>query len=59
MKVEIKGNEVIVTLPINNPLVLSKSEKSLMVATSGGIVATPCVYQNKPLKVGINIFIDK
>jgi hypothetical protein len=59
MKVSIEGNEVVVRMPINNPLILSKSEKSLMVATSGGIVATPCVYQNKPLKVGVNIFIDK
>ena len=58
MKVEIKGNEVVVTLPINNPLVPSKSGKSLIVATSSGIVATPCVYQNKPLKVGVNVFVD-
>ena len=58
MKVEIKGNEVVITLPINNPLTPSKSGKSLMVATSGGIVETPCIYQNKPLKVGLNIFVD-
>jgi NAD(P)H-flavin reductase len=58
MKVEIKGNEVVITLPLNNPLVPSKSGKSLMVASSNGIVATPCVYQNKPLKVGANVFVD-
>jgi hypothetical protein len=59
MKVEIMGNEVIVTLPINNPLITSKTGKSLMVASSNGIVATATAHNGKPLKVGINVFIDK
>ena len=58
MKVTIEGNEVVVRLPINNPLTPSKSGKSLMVASSAGVVATPCIYQDKPLKVGVNVFVD-
>lgn len=58
MKVTIEGNEVVVRLPINNPLTPSKSGKSLMVASSSGVIATPCVYKDKPLKVGINVFVD-
>jgi hypothetical protein len=58
MKVEIKGNEVVITLPINNPLTPSKSGKSRIVATSSGIVATAAIYDGKPVKVGVNCFID-
>lgn len=58
MKVEIKGTDVVITLPINQPLTPSKSGKSMIVATSSGIVATPCVFNNKPLKVGVNVFVD-
>jgi len=59
MKVEIKGTDLVITLPINQPLIPSKSNKSLMVASSNGIVATATAYQDKPLKVGVNVFIDK
>jgi hypothetical protein len=59
MKIEIKGNEVVITLPLNNPLPLSKSEKSLMLATSNGIVPTTTVFNGKVVKAGVNVFVDK
>jgi hypothetical protein len=58
MKVEIKGNEVIITLPLNQPLVPSKSGKSQMVASSNGIVPTTTSYQGKVVKCGVNVFVD-
>ena len=58
MKIEIKGNECIITLPIKNPLEPSKSGKSMILCTSNGIVPTTLSYQGKVVKAGVNIFVD-
>ena len=59
MKIEIKGTDVVITLPLNQPLSESKSGKSLMLASSNGIIPTLTQYQGKVVKCGVNVFVDK
>ena len=58
MTAVIKGNELILTLPIGKPTP-SGSGKSLTVATTSGIVQTSVMVDGKPLKVGVNAFIAR
>lgn len=57
MKVEIKGDEMIIRIPINRDLKPSKSGKSLTVATTGGNIQTDVEYQGKKLTVGVNAYV--
>jgi hypothetical protein len=58
MEIKIEGDKLHIVMSINKPLVPSKSGKSRIVATSSGIVATSAIFDGKPLKVGVNCFID-
>jgi hypothetical protein len=58
MKIEIVGNEIVLKFPINKPLTPSKSGKSMILATSNGIVPTTVQYEGKVVKAGVNIFVD-
>ena len=59
MKVEIKGNELVITMPIEKPFVPSKSGKSDTVATSRGVKETGVIIDGRPLFVGVNTFLKK
>jgi hypothetical protein len=58
MEIKIEGDKIHIILPINAALPPSKSGKSRIVATSNGIVATAAIYSGKPVKCGVNCFID-
>ena len=58
MKAEIKGNDLIITIPMNPPRP-SGSGKTLVVATSGGNKATTAVVDGKPVTIGVNAYISK
>ena len=58
MKVEIKDNKMFIELNMQTPAP-SKSGKTLVVASSRGIVATMATIDGKPVQVGINAFIAK
>jgi hypothetical protein len=61
MEIKIEGNKLHIVMDINaDPLPLSNKGKgpSRMVASSGGVVATSTIFKNKPLKLGVNAFID-
>jgi hypothetical protein len=58
MKVEIIGKDLVITLPLRTPE-LSKSGKTLIVATSSGLVQTSATVDSKPVTVGVNAFIAK
>ena len=58
MKVEIIGKDLVITLPLRAPE-LSKSGKTLIVATSAGLVQTAAQVEGKPVTVGVNAFIAK
>lgn len=55
MKAEIKGNELIITLPIEAKP--SKSGKSVVIATSNGNVPTSLQYEGKVVTVGVNAYV--
>jgi hypothetical protein len=56
MRVEIKGNEIIITAPIEKRP--SKSGKTILVATSGGNKPTTAQIDGKPVTVGFSAYIQ-
>lgn len=55
MKVEVKGKDLIITLPIEEPR-LSPTGKTMMVATSHGNIKTGLMVRGKELIVGVNAY---
>lgn len=53
MKVEVTKTELIIRMPIAKNPPLSKSQKSLLVASTGGFVAGG-TFQGKPLRIAVN-----
>ena len=58
MKVEIKGNELIITIEMQPPTP-SASGKTLVVASSDGNQTTTAIIDGKPVIVGLNAYIKK
>ena len=56
MKVEIKGNELVITIPMTKPTP-SASGKTLVVASSHGNQPTSAQVDGKPIIVGLNAYI--
>jgi hypothetical protein len=59
MKAEIKDDNLVITIPLNKSPNPSKSGKTLVVATTGGFMATTATVQDKPVKVSLNAIIDR
>jgi hypothetical protein len=59
MKVTIEGNELVVRVPVNKPLVASKSGKTMLVASSNGNVATAATVDGKPVVIGLNAYVRR
>jgi len=57
MKVEIKGNELIITVEMQKPTP-SASGKTLVIASSHGNQTTKAMIDGKPV-VGLNVYIKK
>lgn len=58
MKVEIKGNELIITVEMQKPTP-SASGKTLVVASSHGNQTTTAMVDGKTVVVGLNAYIKK
>jgi hypothetical protein len=58
MKVEIKGNELIITVEMQTPTP-SASGKTLVIASSRGNQTTTAIIDGKPVIVGLNAYIKK
>ena len=56
MQVEIKGNDLVITIPMQKPAP-SASGKTLVVASSRGNKATGVLVDGKPVIVGLNAYI--
>ena len=56
MTVTLEGMELVIRIQLETPRP-SKSGKTLVVATSGGNVATGAIIQGKPIIVGLNAYI--
>jgi len=59
MTVEVKGDNLVITAPIQKNPAPSKSGKTLVVASSHGNVRTTVEVLGKPVTVGFNAFIGK
>jgi prefoldin subunit 5 len=57
MKVKIKDNEIIITLPIAKQP--SKSGKTILVASTHGGQASSAIVDGKPVIVSVNAYISK
>jgi hypothetical protein len=55
MKVEIIGNDLVITAPIKK--VPSKSGKSILIAGSGGNKPTAAMIDGKNVIVGLNAYV--
>ena len=58
MKVEIKGNELIITVEMQKPTP-SASGKTLVIDASHGNQTTTVMVDGKPVIVGLNAYIKK
>ena len=58
MKVEIKGNELVITVELQTPTP-SATSKTLVVASSRGNQVTTAMVDGKPVVVGLNAYIKK
>lgn len=57
MKAEIKGNTLIITLPLQEPKA-SSSGKTMIIAGTGGFAATDVQHKGKAVKISVNAIID-
>ena len=57
MKAEIKGSELVITIPIENPPKPSKSGKTLVVASSRGNTKTTAMVNGKEVTIGLNAYV--
>ena len=58
MIAEIKGNELVIRIPLQAPAP-STSGKTLVVATTRGYVKTTAQIDGKPITIGVNAYIAK
>ena len=57
MKVEIKGNKLVIEIEMEDPPSPSASGKTMVVASSRGNVVTTAMVNNKPVTIGLNAYI--
>lgn len=58
MKVELKGNDMVITIPMGTPTP-SASGKTLVVASTRGNVITDAMIDGKPVIIGVNAYIRR
>ena len=58
VKIDEKSKKIVITLDLEAPHP-SQSGKTLVIGSSYGIQTTGETYKNKPVKVGVNVFIPK
>ena len=58
MKVDIKDNNMVITIPMGTPTP-SASGKTLVVASTRGNVITDAMIDGKPVVVGVNAYIKR
>jgi hypothetical protein len=58
MHAEIKDGKLVITINLNPPRP-SASGKTLVVASTGGNVATSATIDGKPITIGLNAYIKR
>lgn len=59
IKATVKGNVLLLEVPLCNPPRPSSSGKTLLVATTGGNVTLDLQIGGKPVKLGLNAYVAK
>lgn len=59
MKAEIENGELVIRIPVNNPLTPSKSGKSLIVASTNGNIRPGLTIDGEPVVIGLNAYVKK
>jgi hypothetical protein len=57
MKVEIKGNKLVIEIDMENPPARSASGKSLTVASTHGNLVSTATVNGKAVTIGLNAYI--
>ena len=57
MQTEVKGDNLVITIPMNKKPTVSKTGLTLQVASSHGNTPTAIQIDNSPLIVGVNAYI--
>lgn len=57
MKVTLEGPELVIRIPVNEPLMPSKTGKTLVVASSHGNKTTDVLVDGKPVVLGLNAYV--
>lgn len=57
MKASINKGILTIEIPVNATPTLSSSGKTLIVASSGGNIATTATVNGKPVTIGLNAYI--
>lgn len=56
---EIKGGNLVITVPMNPSPVASASGKTMVVASSHGNISTTATVNGQPVTVGVNAYIRR
>jgi hypothetical protein len=59
MKATIEKDELVIRIPLETKPAPSKSGKTLIVASTGGFLATTAQVDGKPVKVSLNAIISR
>lgn len=59
MFVKLEGKELVIRIPINDPLPPSKTGKTLVVASSHGNKQTEVIVNGQAVVVGLNAYIKE
>jgi len=58
LKVDEAKKQIVITMPLQEPAP-SKSGKSMVIATTNGILVTDAKLNGKPISMGVNVFYPK
>ena len=59
VKAEVKGNEIVITLPFNPQGTRSQSGKTMIVATTSGAAVVNAPGFDKPISVNVNVYFKE
>jgi hypothetical protein len=57
--IDLAAGELVIRMPLSLPPAPSASGKTLVLASSRGILQTTAVYDGKAIAIGVNAFIKK
>ncbi len=59
LRATLEGDDLVIRIPVNNPLKPSATGKTWVLASSYGNITTSLLIEDKPVVVGLNAYIKK